>query len=75
VESGFQLVERRIRAVDSTILADAVAAQDTVTQVVAAIRRVERYPSANTIRSKGPDMPSLVFRVTKPASSSSSASS
>ena len=33
---------RRRRAVDSTILADAVATQDTVTQVVAAIRRVGR---------------------------------
>ena len=33
---------RRRRAVDSTILADAVATQDTVTQVVAAIRRVAR---------------------------------
>jgi len=33
---------RRRRAVDSTILADAVATQDTVTQLVAAIRRVAR---------------------------------
>jgi hypothetical protein len=33
---------RRRRAVDSTILADAVAAQDTVTQLVAAICRVGR---------------------------------
>jgi hypothetical protein len=33
---------RRRRAVDSTILADAVAAQDTVTQLVAAIRKVAR---------------------------------
>ena len=32
----------RRRAVDSTILADAVAAQDTVTQLVSAIRRVAR---------------------------------
>ena len=30
------------RAVDSTILADAVATQDTVTQLVAAIRKVAR---------------------------------
>jgi hypothetical protein len=30
------------RALDSTILEDAVATQDTVTQVVAAIRRVQR---------------------------------
>ena len=33
---------RRRRAVDSTILAGAVAAQDTVTQLVSAIRRVAR---------------------------------
>ena len=36
------LTGRRRRAVDSTILADAVATQDTVTQLVAAIRRVAR---------------------------------
>jgi hypothetical protein len=33
---------RRKRALDSTILADAVATQDTVTQLIAAIRRVGR---------------------------------
>ena len=33
---------RRRRAVDSTIVADAVATQDTITQLVAAIRRVAR---------------------------------
>ncbi len=33
---------RRRRAVDSTILADAVATQDTITQLIAAIRRVAR---------------------------------
>jgi hypothetical protein len=33
---------RRRRAVDSTILADAVATQDTVTQLIAAVRRVGR---------------------------------
>src|SRR5437899_645712 len=33
---------RRRRAIDSTILADAVATQDTVTQLVSAIRRVAR---------------------------------
>jgi hypothetical protein len=33
---------RRRRAVDSTILADAVTTQDTITQLVAAIRRVAR---------------------------------
>jgi IS5 family transposase len=36
------LTGRRRRAVDSTILADAVATQDTVTQLVAAIRKVAR---------------------------------
>ena len=36
------LTGRRRRAVDSTILADAVATQDTVTQLVSAIRRVAR---------------------------------
>src|SRR5215472_13745991 len=33
---------RRRRVVDSTVLADAVATQDTITQVIAAIRRVGR---------------------------------
>jgi len=33
---------RQRRAVDSTILADAVATQDTITQLIAAIRRVAR---------------------------------
>jgi IS5 family transposase len=33
---------RRRRAVDSTILADAVATQDTVTQLISAVRRVAR---------------------------------
>jgi transposase len=36
------LCGRRKRAVDSTILADAVATQDTITQLIAAIRRVAR---------------------------------
>jgi hypothetical protein len=36
------LTGRRRRAVDSTILADAVATQDTVTQLVSTIRRVAR---------------------------------
>src|SRR6266540_205289 len=42
VEETGVLKGRRRRAVDSTILADAVATQDTVTQLVAAIRRVGR---------------------------------
>ena len=40
-ETGI-LQGRRRRAVDSTILADAVATQDTITQLVSAIRRVAR---------------------------------
>ena len=43
------IVRGRRRAVDSTILADAVATQDTITQLVAAIRRVARQvPGAAT---------------------------
>jgi Transposase domain (DUF772)/Transposase DDE domain len=42
IEQTGVLTGRRRRAVDSTILADAVATQDTVTQLVAAIRRVGR---------------------------------
>jgi hypothetical protein len=36
------VLKGRRRAVDSTILADAVATQDTITQLIAAIRRVAR---------------------------------
>jgi hypothetical protein len=42
VVAGTGMVKGRRRAVDSTILADAVATQDTVTQLVAAIRRCGR---------------------------------
>ncbi len=42
VEQTGILCGRRKRAVDSTILADAVATQDTITQLIAAIRRVSR---------------------------------
>jgi transposase len=42
VEETGILAGRRRRAVDSTILADAVATQDTVTQLVSAVRRVAR---------------------------------
>ena len=42
IEQTGVLEGRRRRAVDSTILADAVATQDTVTQLVSAIRRVAR---------------------------------
>ncbi len=41
---------RRRRALDSTLLDDAVATQDTVTQLVSAIRRVRRLvPAAATV--------------------------
>jgi IS5 family transposase len=42
VEQTGILTGRRRRAVDSTILADAVATQDTVTQLISAVRRVRR---------------------------------
>jgi len=42
IEQTGVLKRRRRRAVDSTILADAVATQDTVTQLVSAIRKVAR---------------------------------
>lgn len=42
VEATGVLRGRHRRAVDSTILADAVATQDTITQLVAAVRRVAR---------------------------------
>lgn len=44
------LVGKRRRALDSTLLDDAVATQDTVTQLVSAIRRVRRLiPQAATV--------------------------
>ncbi len=44
------------RALDSTVLDDAVATQDTVTQLVAAIRRVRRVvPAATTIELRAHD--------------------
>jgi Transposase DDE domain/Transposase domain (DUF772) len=42
VEETGIVAGRRRRAVDSTILADAVATQDTITQLISAIRRVGR---------------------------------
>jgi IS5 family transposase len=42
VIAGTGVVKGRRRAVDSTILADAVATQDTITQLIAAIRRAGR---------------------------------
>jgi IS5 family transposase len=47
---------RARRALDSTLLDDAVATQDTVTQLVAAIRRVRRLvPVAATVPVRGHD--------------------
>ena len=46
VEATGVLAGRRRRVLDSTILEDAVATQDTVTQLVAAIRRVRRVVPA-----------------------------
>jgi hypothetical protein len=42
IEQTGVLAGRRRRAVDSTVLADAVATQDTVTQLISAVRRVAR---------------------------------
>ncbi len=42
VEATGVLAGRRRRVVDSTILADAVATQDTITQLISAVRRVGR---------------------------------
>ena len=42
IDGDWDFEGRRRRAVDSTILADAVATQDTITQLAAAIRRVRR---------------------------------
>jgi hypothetical protein len=50
VEATGVLVGRGRRVLDSTVLADAVATQDTVTQLVAAIRRVRRLvPAARQV--------------------------
>jgi IS5 family transposase len=50
------LAGRRRRALDSTLLDDAVATQDTVTQLVAAIRRVRRLvPAAAALGLAGHD--------------------
>ena len=44
------------RALDSTVLDDAVATQDTVTQLIAAIRRVRRLvPAAAALELAGHD--------------------
>jgi IS5 family transposase len=51
VEQTGVLTGRGRRVLDSTILADAVATQDTVTQLVAAVRRVRRMvPAAREVQ-------------------------
>jgi Transposase DDE domain/Transposase domain (DUF772) len=56
VEATGVLRGRRRRVLDSTILADAVATQDTVTQLVAAIRRVRRLvPTAREVQVRAHD--------------------
>jgi IS5 family transposase len=56
VEATGVLAGRRRRVLDSTILADAVATQDTVTQLVAAIRRVRRLvPQARGVELSAHD--------------------
>jgi hypothetical protein len=56
VEQTGVLKGRGRRVLDSTILADAVATQDTVTQLVAAIRRVRRLvPAAREVELSGHD--------------------
>jgi hypothetical protein len=56
VEQTGVLTGRGRRVLDSTILADAVATQDTVTQLVAAIRRVRRLvPAAREVKLSAHD--------------------
>lgn len=50
IEASGVLAGRRRRAVDSTILDDAVATQDTITQLIGAVRRVGReVPGAGEV--------------------------
>jgi len=56
VQAAGVLKERGRRVLDSTILADAVATQDTVTQLVAAIRRVRRLvPQTRQVQVRAHD--------------------
>jgi hypothetical protein len=56
VEATGVLAGRRRRVLDSTILADAVATQDTITQLVAAIRRGRRLvPAVREVQLGGHD--------------------
>ena len=56
VDSTGVLSGKRRRALDSTVLDDAVATQDTVTQLISAIRRVRRLvPEAGAVEVTGHD--------------------
>jgi IS5 family transposase len=56
VDASGVLTGKRRRALDSTLLDDAVATQDTVTQLVSQIRRVRRLvPEAKTVVVAGHD--------------------
>ncbi len=56
VDATGVLAGRRRRALDSTVLDDAVATQDTVTQLISAIRRVRRVvPEAAQVELAGHD--------------------
>jgi hypothetical protein len=57
VEATGVLRGRGRRVLDSTILADAVATQDTVTQLVAAVRRVRwLVPAAREVQLAAHDL-------------------
>jgi hypothetical protein len=57
VEQAGVLTGRGRRVLDSTILADAVATQDTVTQLVAAVRRVRwLVPAAREVQLAAHDL-------------------
>jgi len=53
IEATGVLAGRRRRALDSTVVDDAVATQDTVTQLVAAVRRVRRLVAAAAVVDVG----------------------
>jgi IS5 family transposase len=56
IEATGVLAGRRRRALDSTLLDDAVATQDTVTQLISAIRRVRRLiPAAAAVKVSAHD--------------------
>lgn len=60
IDSTGVLKGRNRRALDSTLLDDAVATQDTVTQLIAAIRRVRRLvPAASAVGGSSHDYESV----------------